>query len=69
MIKDVLQSIANVEIYPIIALILFFISFLAVTIKVLMMDKTKLAKYAQIPLEDNDSVVNGNNTPNNSSGE
>lgn len=52
MIKDVLQSITSVEIYPIISLILFVISFLAVGIKVLLMDKTELARISRLPLDE-----------------
>lgn len=52
MIKDVLQSITSVEIYPIISLILFVIAFFAVAIKVLLMDKTELARLSRLPLDD-----------------
>lgn len=52
MIKDVLQSIASVEIYPIIALLLFLIVFLAVALKTILMDKTELARISRLPLDE-----------------
>ena len=62
MIKDVLQSIASVEIYPIIALILFVVSFLAVTFKALLLDKAELARISRLPLDESDcsETVNEN---------
>lgn len=51
MIKDVLQSILNVEIYPIVSLILFAISFITVSILVLLMDKKELARLSHLPLD------------------
>lgn len=52
MIRDVLQSITNVEIFPIISLILFVISFLIVFLKTWMMDKTELTRLSRLPLDD-----------------
>lgn len=52
MIKDVLQSITSVEIYPIIALLLFLIVFLAVALKTILMDKTELARISRLPLDE-----------------
>ena len=56
MIKDVLQSISNIEIYPIIALILFLVSFLAVTLKTLFMNKAELARLSRLPLDENETA-------------
>jgi len=47
-----LQSIASVEIYPIIALLLFLIVFLAVALKTILMDKTELARISRLPLDE-----------------
>ncbi len=54
MIKDVLQSIANVEIYPIIALISFVISFVAITFKALLMDKAEVSRISRLPLDESE---------------
>jgi hypothetical protein len=56
MIKDVLQSIASVEIYPIIALVLFITAFIAVAVQTLFMDKTELARISRLPLDDTEKV-------------
>jgi len=66
MIKDVLQSIGGVEIYPIVSLILFFVSFLAVTFLALMKDKTELVKISRLPLDESDYLEE---TKNKSGGE
>ena len=58
MIKDVLQSIANVEIYPIIALALFIASFVAITLQTILMDKKELARISRLPLDDSDMAEN-----------
>ncbi len=51
MIHDILQSISGIEIFPIIALILFFIIFLAVIIWTVLLDKEHIDKMKYLPLE------------------
>ncbi len=53
MIKDVLQSIEGIEIYPIISLLLFFITFVLMLIKVFNLDKKYLQKMGKLPLDNN----------------
>ena len=52
MIKNVLQAINGVEIYPIISLILFLLSFTAVLIWTIRMKKSDVLRYSKLPLED-----------------
>jgi len=52
MYKDILNSINGVEIFPIIALIIFFIVFISMIIWVIKLDKTRIKKMSLLPLED-----------------
>lgn len=52
MIKEVLNSINGVALYPIIGLILFFPIFIGVIIYVFKMDKKKADTLSNLPLED-----------------
>ena len=52
MYKDVLQSIAGVERYPIIALILFLAAAVLIGIWVYKMPKEEVARYSNLPLDD-----------------
>ena len=51
MYKEVLRSIDGVEIYPIVALLIFFPFFLAVVVRALTTDKEKLRQMAMLPLD------------------
>lgn len=51
MIKDVLQSIAGIDIYPIVSLVIFFVAFAGITIWALMQDKSKIREMSHLPLE------------------
>ncbi|MCK5124670.1 MAG: cbb3-type cytochrome c oxidase subunit 3 [candidate division Zixibacteria bacterium] len=57
MIKDVLQSIASVEIYPIISLLFFVVAFLAVALRVLFMDKAEVVRISRMPLDEKEYSV------------
>jgi hypothetical protein len=61
MYKEVLRSIEGVDIYPIISLTLFFISFSIITIKVLLMKEKDLEHLAAIPNNDSNTKTNSNN--------
>ena len=61
MYKEVLQSIANVEVFPVISLIIFMIGFASVTLGVINMKRKDVAHYSRLPLED--SASKGNEGP------
>jgi hypothetical protein len=52
MLKNVLESIAGVDIFPIISLTLFALVFSAMLIWVFKLDKKTVAKLKNLPLED-----------------
>lgn len=52
MISDVLESIAGLEVFPIIGLILFVLVFLAVVIWVFKLPKRSVNRWSRIPLDD-----------------
>lgn len=51
MIKDVLQSIQGIEIYPIISLLLFFLIYIFAIFKTMRLDKSYRDKMKKLPLE------------------
>ncbi|WP_373497073.1 cbb3-type cytochrome c oxidase subunit 3 [Aquiflexum sp.] len=57
--KDILSSIENIEIYPIISLLIFVIFFVGMFIWVIRVDKKYIDHMKEMPLDDE--------TPNNSS--
>ncbi len=59
MYKAILQNISGIEIWPIIGLIIFLSIFTAVTVWVVRLDKTEVNRMANIPLEDNELINNG----------
>lgn len=52
MYKEVLRSIEGAEIFPIIALVIFFALFIGITIWAIKRDKTVVDQIANMPLED-----------------
>lgn len=59
MYKEVLRSIEGAEIFPIIALILFFAFFVGITIWAYKRDKKTVDEIANLPLEDvSDQAIN-----------
>lgn len=52
MYKQVLEQITNIEIYPVISLIIFFVFFLLVLGWILTLNKNYISKMENIPLED-----------------
>lgn len=52
MIKEHLQSIIGVELYAIIGFLIFFVFFILITIHTIRMDKLRVRKLSEIPLED-----------------
>jgi hypothetical protein len=53
MYKNILQSIDNVEIWPIISLVMFFLLFVGVLIYVLKTDNEFIRKMKELPFDDN----------------
>lgn len=52
-IKHNLETIAGVDIYPILSLLIFFIFFVVLTVWVMSYRKEKIHELSQIPLTDN----------------
>ena len=61
MIKDILQSIKDVEIYPIISLIVFFLLFIGIVVWLIKMDKEKVNRMKNLPLnnDNNQNLISG----------
>ncbi len=55
MIKEVLQSIKGIEIYPIISLIVFFLFFIGVGFFLIKMNKSHINKMKHLPLNNDNS--------------
>jgi hypothetical protein len=58
MYKEVLQSIKGIEIFSVIALIIFILFFVLVAVQLLRMDKNHVQKMAQLPLESENNSQN-----------
>ena len=58
MISNYLSSIENVNIYPIVTLILFFIVFVGVVIWIFTRDKEYITELENIPLDKKKSINN-----------
>ena len=52
MYKELLQSISGVELYAIVGFLIFFVFFILITVHTVRMDKTRVEKLSQIPLDD-----------------
>jgi cbb3-type cytochrome oxidase subunit 3 len=60
---NVLESIAGIEIYPIISLLIFFLFFILVTVLVLKTSDSEIEEMSRLPLDkDNDHSVDPNST-------
>jgi hypothetical protein len=58
MYKDVLQSISGIDVYAIIALIIFILFFAIIVVHLARMDKNYLKKMEQLPLEPENNSQN-----------
>lgn len=56
LISHYFESVAGIEIYPIISFLIFFAFFLAVTYMVIKMDKKEVTEMSNLPLEGEDST-------------
>lgn len=54
-IKHHMETIAGIEIYPVISFLIFLIFFVALTIYVLRVDKKTFQEISNIPLNDKDT--------------
>lgn len=59
MYKDILLSIAGIEVFPVISLILFVIVFSAVLVRVARMDLDRARRLAALPLDDEPGARRG----------
>lgn len=57
-IKHHLDTISDVEIYPIISLVLFFAVFITMLIHVIKLPKSKIEKISNLPLEEDENQNN-----------
>jgi hypothetical protein len=56
MYKNILQGIENIEIWPVISFIIFFVFFIALLWWVITRDKEFIAKMKSMPIEDSDAT-------------
>ncbi|AII54335.1 hypothetical protein [Hymenobacter sp. APR13] len=61
--KNVLQSIAGVEIYPLISLAIFFLFFLGLLVYVLRADRRHLGAMSELPLRPDSEPFSTSLTP------
>jgi len=54
MYKNVLQNIDNIEIWPILSFVIFFVFFLGLLWWVFKVDKNFIARMASLPIDEND---------------
>jgi hypothetical protein len=52
MYKQILESIQGVDIWPVISLVIFFIFFVGILVKVALIDKKFIKKMEEMPLDD-----------------
>ena len=52
MYKQILESIQDVDIWPVISLVIFFIFFVGILVKVAFIDKKFVKKMEDMPLDD-----------------
>ena len=62
MYKNVLQSIENIEIWPVISFLIFFIFFLCLLWWVFTADKKFIEKMKMLPMEDSSPVKKTSNS-------
>jgi hypothetical protein len=56
MYKNVLQSIAGIELYPIISFAIFFLFFLGLLVYVLVVNRQHISTMSQLPLRDDHTL-------------
>lgn len=56
MYKNVLQNISNIEIWPIISFVIFFVFFIGLLWWVFTVDKKFISRMASMPIDESDST-------------
>lgn len=59
MYKQVLESISGVEIFPVIALVMFFVMFMVILLWIFLIDKKTISKMSNIPLDESENTNTG----------
>lgn len=57
-VTKVLEGVADIQIFPIIGLIIFFLLFIALVIHVARLSQEEVEEYSNIPLDHDDSSSN-----------
>ncbi len=65
MFSNLLSSIEDVSVYPVITLVLFLFAFVLVIVRLVFMDKKTVDELKNIPLEDDNEEFITNNENNN----
>lgn len=52
MYRQILESIENIGVWPAISLVIFFLFFIGILVKVFLIDKKHIREMEQLPLED-----------------
>ena len=55
-VTNVLEGIADIQIYPIISLILFFTMFVVLIVHVVRITKNQVEEFGNLPLDDNSDL-------------
>lgn len=55
MYKETLQAIAGIELFPVFSLLLFVVVFSTVLFWTSRLDRTRLSKFAQMPLDESET--------------
>lgn len=63
MYKNVLQSIDNIQIWPVVSFVIFFIFFLCLLWWVFTADRKHIESMRSLPIEDDRQESNPNNSP------
>ena len=56
-VKQHMETIAGIEIYPLISLLIFFIFFILLTIYIIKSDKKEIDEISRLPLDDNQTEL------------
>ena len=61
MYQEILRTIAGIEVYPVLSLILFVGVFAVVLLWVARLDRARLRQFAALPLNDTDATTDATN--------
>lgn len=57
MYKEVLRTIAGIEVFPLLSLFVFLAVFVVMLVWVVSLDQARLSRYANLPLEEEPSAI------------